>query len=720
MRAVQPAEAPAQLPRDTSSFAGRADVLSALWTLLEQGTGAVPAISGPAGSGKTTLAVHWASQVSHRFPDGQLFADLRDRAADDVLADFLVALGVPRHAVPGATASRAALYRSTIAGRRMLILLDDARDGDQVRPLLPPGGAALTIVTSRDELDLAEGRPIPLAGLSAADATDLLRRRLGRRRLDAGTLIAHCDRLPLKLAIVAARAAAEPGASLAQLTAEPVFEGSYRALPPAARDLFRVFGLHPGPGLDIYAAANLADLALGDAQRAMGALARRHLVTQRPDRRYVMHELVREYAAQTAEAELAPAAARAAIDRLHAYYRHAVLVAYGEFFVGRVRAEVAEPLVPVPGDLPAAGWAEAERADLVATVRHAAAHGHFAYAHVMAGALMSYLNSSGHSGECLAVTAVAVDAARAGGDTLAEALAIGDLAGTLMRYGRYAETIERAEESLRLIRLVGAEAHEARMLANLAEVHTTVGALRAAGRCAQAALDLGRRTGDALVQALGRLRLAVLLRDRGELDDAVAHATAAVELLETHPGQRLRAESLMVLGTIYLRRDAFDESRRHLLAAQELLRAAGRLGGALAWTLNHLARLARRIGSQSAAAGYLAESLELAHSVDDPELQADTLTQLSLLRYDQGEPQQGVLDAERALVLSTGVGHPYEQALARNALGELWAALGHPRAAREHFAAALELAVALENPYERQRAHAGLAALRAAGGDRAI
>jgi len=719
MRAVKPAEAPAQLPRDASSFAGRADALSALWTLLEQGTGAVPVITGPAGSGKTALAVHWASQVSHRFPDGQLFADLHGRAADDVLADFLVALGVPRHAVPGATASRAALYSSTLADRRMLILLDDARDAEHVRLLLPAGGTALTIVTSRDEIELAEGRPIPLAGLSDADAADLLRRRLGRRRLDPGVLTAHCDRLPLKLAIVAARAATEAGSTLAQLTAEPVFEGSYRALPPDAQAVFRVFGLHPGPGLDLFAAANLAGLSLGDTRRAVGALARRHLVTQRPDRRYTMHELVRAYAAETAAAELTAEAAHAAVDRLHAYYQHAVLVTYADFFVAPARFEVAklaEPLVPVPGDVPAAGWAEAERADLVATVRHAAAHGHFAYAHVMARALMSYLNGSGHSDECLAVTAVAVDAARDGGDTLAEALAIGDLAGTLMRFGRYAETIERAEESLRLLRIVGAEQHEARMLANLAEVHTTVGALRDASGCAEAALELGRRTGDSYVEALGRLRLAVLLRDRGELDGAVEHATTAVELLEAHPRVRLRAESLMVLGTVHLRRDAFDESRQHLLAAHDLLRSAGRLNSALAWTLNHLARLARRIGSQSAAARYLAESLELAQSVDDPELQADTLTQLSLLRYDQGEPQQGVRDAEQALVLSTGVGHPYEQALARNALGELWAALGHARAAREHFVAALELAVALENPYERQRAHAGLATLRGVTG----
>ncbi|MDT4991538.1 MAG: hypothetical protein QOH97_1430 [Actinoplanes sp.] len=708
---MKPADVPVLLPRDASSFAGRADALSALWTLLEQGGGAVPVISGPAGAGKTALAVHWANQITHRFPDGQLYAGLRDAAPDDVLADFLVVLGVARHAVPGATASRQALYRSLTDGRRLLVLLDDARDAAQVRPLLPAGGSGLTIVTSRDELELDQARPVPLTGLSPADAAAMLARRLGPRTLPAGPLAEHCERLPLRLAVLAARAAADPATTPAELTAEPVLEGAYRALPPEARTVFLAFGLHPGPGLDLHAAANLAGLRLEATRRAMLTLARRHLISQRPDRRYGMHELVRAYAARAARADLDVDQARESVHRLHEYYRHAVLVAYGEFFVGRVQPETAGPLVPVPGTTAAEAWAEAERADLVATVRHAAADGHFAYAHVMAGALMSYLNRSGHSAECLAVTRVAVDAARAGGDLLAEALAIGDLAGTLIRFGRYAESIESAEESLRLLRTVGAQRHEARMLAKVAGIYTTVGDVAAARRCADAAVALGRRSGEEPLEALGRLRLAVLCRDTGELDVAVAHATAAAALLDLHAGPRLRAESLTVLGTVHLRRGDLEVARRHLVAAQDLLRASGRLDGTLGWTLNHLARLARRIGSLSAAQRYLTESLELARSVDDPELHADTLTQLSLVRQDQGEPQQGIREAEQALMLSTGVGHPYEQALASNALGELWAALGHARAARQHFAAALELAGTLRNPYEQERARAGLAGL---------
>lgn len=698
MRAVQSEEVPAQLPRDASGFAGRNDALSALWTLLEQATGAVPVISGPAGAGKTALAVHWANQVSHRFPDGQLYADLSIATTADVLAGFLVALGVPRHAVPGAVAGRATRFATLVAGRRVLILLDGARDAEQVAALLPPGRSGLAIITSRTELELARGLPVPLAGLSEADAAQLLNRRLGPRRLEPGPLIAHCERLPLNLALLAARAAIEPQTTLAELVAEPVLPGAYKALPADARRLFLSFGLHPGRGLDGEAAAELAGMPPAEARRALGTLARRQLITQRPDRRYVMHELIRAYAAQTAHTELTAQQASAAIQRLHDYYRHAVLVTYGEFFLGS------------SGEPSAAAWAEAERADLVATVQHAAQHGNFEYAHVMARALMSYLTASGHSDECLAVNRVAVAAAHASGDLLAEALAIGDLAGTLMRFGRYLDTIDRGEESIRLLRKVGAEEHEARTLSNLAEIYTTVGDLPAARRCAEAAFTLGRRIGSGYLEALGRLRLAVLSRDRGDLDGAVAQASTAAALLETHAGPRLRAESLIVLGSIHLRRDALAEARRHLVAAQDLLRGAGRLDATLAWTLNHLGRLARGYGSLGAAARYLDEALELARSVDDPELQADTLTQLSLLRRDQGEPQQGILEAEQALLLSTGVGHPLQQALAGNALGELWSALGHARVARQHFATALELATALENPYEQERARAGLAA----------
>jgi tetratricopeptide (TPR) repeat protein/transcriptional regulator with XRE-family HTH domain len=741
-------DVPAQLPRDVSVFAGRAASLDLLAELLDRGT--IPLISGTGGVGKTTLAVRWAHRIADRFPDGQLYVNLHGfgpgdaaRAPADVLADFLVALGVARDAVPGATAGRVALYRSRLAGRRVLVLLDNARDAGQVRPLLPGSSGCLAIVTSRDRLTglvASEGAtPVALDVLSDADAAELLTRRLGVRRLAeepaaVGDILARCDRLPLALAVVAGRAAVAPDVSLTDMADElshpaaaldaltggdastdvrSVFSWSYRSLAGPARAVFRALGLHPGRDADLCALANMARLPLADARRALAELVRLHLVTQRTDRRFGMHDLLRAYAAETARAELTADEVRAAMGRLLDFYQYGVIVRFGEYFFGRIEPALAPehpPAVEIPAEMTAESWAEAERANLVATVVYAAADGHFGYATAIGNAFSPYLNTRGHSADCLAVTAVAVDAARASGDVFAEAVALGDLAGTLMRFGRYAETIERAEESLRLMRSIGAARDEARMLGNLAEVYLSAGDVGAAQHRAEGALELAAKLDDTFMEALARMRLAVLSRDRGDLDEALEQATIAIEVYEPHIVEQVRADLFMVLGSVCLRRGELTDARRHLSAAQTLLRSAGQAGGTLAWTLNHLARLSRREGGPQAAARYLAESLALARGIDDPELQADALTERALLT---GEPA----DARAALALATGVGHPRQEMLARSALGELLTQRGDVAEAREQFTAALRLAVALGDPFERDRARAGLPRrFRARGG----
>jgi tetratricopeptide (TPR) repeat protein/transcriptional regulator with XRE-family HTH domain len=736
---------PAHLPRDVAAFAGRRDDLARLWPVLD--SGAFPVISGTAGVGKTTLAVHWAHQIADRFPDGQLYVNLQGFgpgdaavAAEDVLADFLTALGTPADAVPGAAASRVAAYRSRLAGKRVLVLLDNARDADHVRPLLPGAGGSLAIVTSRDRLTslvAAEGAvPVPLGVLSPEDAEDLLVRRLGPDRLAeepaaVGDLLARCERLPLALAVVAARAAVEPDMPLADmadalrhpagaldaLTAgdattdvRSVFSWSYRSLSGPARSLFQMIGLHPGPDLDLYAAANLAGRSAAETRRDLAELIRMHLVSARAGQRYGMHDLLRAYAAETARAELTAAEVHAAVERLHRFYQHTAAVRFGVYFRGVVdpAEDPGEPDVPLPADLTGEAWAEAERVNLVATIVYAAGHGHFGYAATMAGVFSPYLNTRGHSAECLAVTAVAVDAARAEHDALAEAVALGDLAGTLMRFGRYAETIERAEESLRLIRSAGATRHEARMLGNLAEVYATVGDVRTAGERAATALELARKLDDPAMEALARMRLATFNRDRGDLDQALEQATIGLDVFAAIKIDQVRAELLMIRGSVRLRRNELDAARQDLLHAQTLLRSAGQAGATLAWTLNYLARLSLREGGPQAAARYLAESLELARHIDDPEAQAAALTELALLKRDRGEAADGVRDARAALALAVGVGHPRQEMLARSALGELLADLDHAEDAKQEFTVALRLAMSLGDPAERDRARAGL------------
>jgi tetratricopeptide (TPR) repeat protein len=728
-----------------SAFAGRADDLARLWSVLE--SGAFPVISGTAGVGKTTLAVHWAHRIADRFPDGQLYVNLQGfgpgdtaSAPEDVLADFLTALGTSADAVPGAATSRVAAYRSRLAGKRILVLLDNARDAEQVRPLLPGAGDSLAVITSRDRLTsliAAESAvPVPLGVLSTADAADLLIRRLGSARLASepaavDDLLDRCERLPLALAVVAARAAVEPDMALADMADElrhpagaldaltvgdattdvrAVFSWSYRSLSGTARTLFQTIGLHPGPDLDLYAAANMAGLPAAETRRALAELTRMHLVTTRAVRRYAMHDLLRAYAAEAAHAELTALEVRAAMDRLHRFYQHTATVTFGEYFRGRIdpAEDPGAPDVPLPADLTGETWAEAERVNLVATAVYAAGHGHFEYATTIAGVFSPYLNTRGHSAECLALTAVAVEAARARHDALAEAVALGDLAGTLMRFGRYTETIERGEESLRLIRSAGATRHEARMLGNLAEIYATVGDVTTAVERAGAALDLARQLDDPAVEALARMRLAALNRDRGELDAALEHAATGLDVFGSIKIDQVRADLLMTRGSVHLRRNEPDLARQYLLHAQTLLRSVGHAGATLAWTLNHLARLARREGQPQAAARYLDESLPLARSIDDPEVQADTLTELALLKRDRGETAEAAVDAAAALALAVGVGHPRQEMLARSTLGELLTELGRSDEAREEFTAALRLAMSLGDPAERDRARAGL------------
>ncbi|MEU5645936.1 AfsR/SARP family transcriptional regulator [Streptomyces milbemycinicus] len=332
---------PAQLPQDLPTFSGRRAQLAKLSALLpEEGrpldTAVISVIGGMAGVGKTTLAVHWAHQVADRFPDGQFYVDLRgfdptDKALDpgEAVRDFLCALGVPRHRVPHGLDAQTALYRSLLAGRRFLVLLDNALDTQQVRPLLPGAPGCLVIVTSRDTLTglVADhgAHPLSLCWLDAEEGRELLAARLGAARVAAepqaaAEIVELCAGLPLALSCVAARLAAHPGFRLSALAAElrdahdrldaiargsaevsTVFSWSYRALSAGAARLFRLLAGHPGPDLAAPAVAELAGHAGFDAQesaRLLAELTRAHLVAELSPGRYSVHDLLRSYAAE--------------------------------------------------------------------------------------------------------------------------------------------------------------------------------------------------------------------------------------------------------------------------------------------------------------------------------------------------------------------------------------------------------------------------------------
>ncbi|MFF3331105.1 BTAD domain-containing putative transcriptional regulator [Streptomyces sp. NPDC002888] len=353
----EPVVRPAQLPPDLMVFTGRRAELGSLLEVTEAavdsaGAPATVLIGGMAGIGKTTLAVRWAHEVADRFPDGQLFVELRgfdpSRAPLDpaeALRCMLAALGVPPGRLPSGLDALAGLYRSVLSGRRLLVLLDDAFETDQVRPLLPASPGCLTLVTSRNGLPslVASGaHPLRLGLPSAADARAVLALRTGPERLAAepaaaDEIIARCGRLPLALAVVAARATGRPDFPLTAIAAELresrgsldafagpagaadarlAFASSYRCLPPESARLFRLLSLHPGPDLTPDTVAALAGLTARTARLILDDLADAHLVTEHAPGRYAPHDLLRVFAAELTEAQDSLTDRRAARQRL--------------------------------------------------------------------------------------------------------------------------------------------------------------------------------------------------------------------------------------------------------------------------------------------------------------------------------------------------------------------------------------------------------------------
>jgi transcriptional regulator with XRE-family HTH domain len=333
---------PRQLPTVTGQLAGRKAELGVLDQLADSGSSAttapISAILGTAGVGKTTLALHWAHQAAARFPDGQLFVNLRGfdpngtpMPATEAIRGFLAALAVRPNQIPANLDAQAGLYRSLLAQRRMLIVLDNARDADQVRPLLPASPTSLVVITSRNQLTsltiLEAAKPITLDLLSTTEARQLLSQRLGTHRATAEPrateqIITSCARLPLALAIAAGRAAAHPDFPLATLAKElhqartglealaggepatnlrAAFSWSYHTLSPPAAQLFRLLGQHAGPDISTPTAASLAGLPRAQTSRLLGELARAYLLTQPTPDRYRFHDLLRAYAAELAD-----------------------------------------------------------------------------------------------------------------------------------------------------------------------------------------------------------------------------------------------------------------------------------------------------------------------------------------------------------------------------------------------------------------------------------
>ncbi|MGY4965746.1 ATP-binding protein [Streptomyces sp. 900105245] len=566
---------PRQLPLSHPVFVGRdAELarLDALQGTSEDGTtgrAAVAVVEGTAGVGKTALALHWAHQARARFPDGQLYVDLRgfgDEAvmdAGEALHGFLQALGVTPAAVPADTAVASGLLRTLLAGRRVLLVLDNARSTDQVRPLLPTDPGSVAVVTSRNRLDglvVREGAlRIALDVLPRYAARTLLERQMGAERLaqeprEADELVHLCARLPLALSVAAARTATAPAGSVGALVRElrrarapldlfgvqdadvdlrSVFHGSYALLPAPAARLFRLLGCHPGPDIDGTSCAGLVG-ASDPPTALLDTLTAAHLVRQHTPGRYALHDLLRLYAAELLDGG-PPQERREGTERL---LRHYVDTA-------RLADHHLEPWRPAPGGPPkptaaqpaigdratATGWFETELSSLQALVAQAAvAPGLEPYAWRLADACAVHLRRSGHRTQRAAVHALARDAAARAADRAAHATATRRLADALSRLHRTREALGLLHEALRTCRDLGDEEGVREVRLSLVRVHGSCGDPRRALPHARLALAMAERTGDPLALADGRTAVSQQWERLGEHTVALDHARRALDL----------------------------------------------------------------------------------------------------------------------------------------------------------------------------------------------
>jgi tetratricopeptide (TPR) repeat protein len=650
--------APRQLPAAPIGFVGRIDQLGALDRALtatddgEPGRGAtavISAIGGTGGIGKTWLALTWAYHNLHRFPDGQLSVDLRGfspgdpRTATDVLANFLAALGVDRDHQPTDPDARAALYRTRTAGKRLLILLDNAANPDQVVPLLPGGTSCTVLVTSRNRLPALltrhGARPVHVDVLTDTEAGALLTAALGDTEMTTAAehavtgLIALCGGFPLALGLIVARIRTDSdlleeivtdlrGLGLDVLDSEDsdaslptVLSWSVRGLTNQQRTAFGLLGIAPGPDIDLLAAASLTGLSERDTRAVLGGLVDASLITRTPGGRFGMHDLVRSYAASTVRDHLAEPVRRAALERVVDFYRQTAHTADHLLHPHRAPIQFDPPasgarLDPLE-DVPAAlAWLDTHHPHLLAAQHITAAHQRYQAVWHLAWTLGSFHAQRGHHHEELVVWQIAADAAAHLPGPTALSHAHYHLGHAYAGLGMHEQSIEHLHQALALAEHHHDPTHQARTLYTLA-------------------------------WAWGR---------RGDDRQAMEHARRALDLIRPLNQPTWEAEILNTVGWYAARLGDYDPARTHCQAALSLHRHHHHTAGE-ASTLDSLGYIAYHTGQHASALDYYRQALALFHKHGDTHAEADTLFGIGQTYAALGDHEQARAGWRQALEL---------------------------------------------------------------------
>ncbi|WP_052422947.1 AfsR/SARP family transcriptional regulator [Nonomuraea candida] len=742
-----PAPAPRQLPADLPAFVGRADDLKSLLALADDeragSTVVVGMIDGMAGIGKTALAVHAAHRLADRFPDGQLFVDLHGfthgvtpATPADALYGLLCALDIPRERIPRRLDERAALLRSTLAGRRVLILLDNALGEAQIQPLLPGSPGCLVLITSRHRLDgLDDAHRIRLEALPRNDAIAMFTRIAGDGHPHAlvAELVELCGRLPLAIRVAAARLRARPAWTLAHLvdrlrdpnrrlaelevgqrSVTSAIDLSYRQLTPAQQRLFRLLGLHPGPDADAYSAAALADTTLDQADRLLDDLLEAGLVHEPMPGRYRIHDLLRAYAA----AEESGSQRQSALGRLLDYYTHTAAKAMKTLYPfatpQRPRAKRTPAPVPsFPTPSHAKRWLNTELANLLATARQEQP-GHAPH---LPAILHLHLRTRGARTEPVHTRVLQI--AKRTRDEYAQAEALLSLGELHLRSGRFAQADDLLSQALALAQAIGHVSFQTEALTSLGEARLQSGLHRQAYDCYERALSIATETGHLAerADALGGLGHAHL--QTGRLDEAgdCLHDALTASREIGHPAGELTAllglgrlhlrmsnrrqasehfqeclalcrrtanticevYALLGLGYVGRREEGAEHFRRALTAAR---RAGDRVGEM--WALIGLGHCHRRAARHDRAEECFSRALALSDELRHPAGRFEATHGLGYASIGAGRFEQAVAYQQAALDQLKELGHRHDEARVHHGLAMAYHALGRTDRAWEH------------------------------------
>lgn len=692
------------LPPDAPDFTGRAGELERLLrAAADSDVMVVSAIAGMAGVGKTQLAVHAGHLLLRDGTiDRVLFVNLRGFHPDAAqppadpaatLEGFLRILGVPGQQIPHDLPARAALFREHLAGTRTLVVLDNAADADQVRPLLPATPGCLTLITSRRELAglpgasrltvdvFTPGEAVMFLTTAVPDAV------VGADPSAAARIARRCGYLPLALSLLAGRIRNTPDWTLTdhaerldechrdrrlETGVDVALHLSYQELSPAGRRLLRLAALHPGQDFDAYAAAALTGTDLAAARAVLHNLCDDHLLERTTPGRYAFHDLVRAYAAVRAGNEDPPQQRRAALERLFDFFLAVAARAMDALHPAEAhrRPRVPPPAGPAPAlDEPdtALDWLNTERPILVAVVAHTASHGWPAHTVKLSRILFNYLDGL-HPSDAHTVHAHACDAAQHIDDPAGYAHVLTNLATAQRQLGRFGAAVEHYRQALALFLETGDLGGQARVLGLLGLIEERQGSYQAATEHYQQALHLFRQAGDRL----------------GE------------------------ANALIPMGSVQARLGRHPQAAEHYERALVLYRQIGdRVGEGSA--LNVLGEILVHLGRHEQAVGHLQQALALSRQVGDRYSEASTLDTLGFLYADLGEPAAAAEQYQRALAILRDIGEAHGEASVLNSLGETARASGELATAVTHHTAAHTIAVSIGARHQQARAHAGLA-----------